>query len=82
MTQTTHDGLESWRFTYAFMGGIAFDVTKNLKLDLGYKYTHVAGGPMFAFDAATAAAGATGAQGRDPGFSQHEVRVGLRYALW
>ena len=79
---TVHRGQDSWRFTYALMGGVAYDISKNLKLDLGYRYSRVAGGSMFAFDAGSAAAGASGVQGRDPGFSQHEVRVGLRYALW
>jgi opacity protein-like surface antigen len=82
VTTSLHDGEESWRFTYALMGGVAFDITRNLKVDLGYKYTRVAGGNMFGWDAPTAGSGATGVQGRDPGYSKHDVRVGLRYALW
>ncbi|MFZ1680016.1 MAG: outer membrane beta-barrel protein [Rhizobiaceae bacterium] len=80
--QTTHAGLDSWRFTWALMAGVSYDLTKNTKLDLGYKYTRVAGGPMFAFDAASAGAGATGTQGTDGGYSQHQVRLGFRYELW
>lgn len=79
---STHPGLDSWRFTYAFMGGLAYDVSRNLKIDLGYKYSRVDGGNMFGFDAGTAAAGASGTQGTDSGFDQHEVRIGLRYSLW
>ncbi|MDN2565357.1 porin family protein [Aquibium sp. A9E412] len=82
VADASHPGEASWRFTYALMAGLAYDVTDNLKVDLGYKYRRVADGAMFGFDAATAAAGASGTQGRDPGFSQHEVRVGLRYELW
>jgi opacity protein-like surface antigen len=78
----THPGMPNWRFSYAAMAGVAYDVNKNLKIDLGYKYRRVAGGDMFGFDAANAAAGATGAEARDPGFSQHEIRLGLRYELW
>ena len=52
---------------------------KNLKVDLGYRYRRIDGGPMFAFDPATIAAGASGTQGDDPGFTSHEVSVGLRY---
>ena len=37
---------------------------------------------MFQFDAASVAAGASGVQGTDSGFSQHEFKVGLRYELW
>ena len=55
---------------------------QNFKLDLGYKYRHIDGGDMFAWDAATAAAGAIGTQGTDGDIDQHEVRVGLRYELW
>ena len=64
------------------MAGLAYDVTQNMKLDLGYRYRHIDGGSMFGFDPATIAAGASGTQGEDPGFTSHEVRVGLRYELW
>jgi opacity protein-like surface antigen len=80
--QTEHGGDDSWRFTYALMAGVAYDLDRDLKLDVGYRYRHIEGGDMFDFDPATIQAGATGVQGQDPGFSSHEVRVGLRYALW
>jgi opacity protein-like surface antigen len=80
--QTQHGGDDSWRFTYALMAGVAYDLSQELKLDVGYRYRHIDGGDMFDFDPAIAAAGATGVQGKDGGFSSHEVRVGLRYALW
>jgi len=82
VASTESDGEQSWRFTYALMAGLAYDLSQNLKVDVGYRYRHVDGGPMFAFDPATIAAGATGTQGEDPGFATHEVRVGVRYALW
>jgi opacity protein-like surface antigen len=82
VANTENDGEESWRFTYAAMAGIAYDVSQNLKIDLGYRYRRIEGGPMFAFDAGSAGAGASGTAGDDPGFSSHEVRVGLRYELW
>jgi opacity protein-like surface antigen len=78
----THGGTKSWRFSYNLMAGMAYDVTKNMKIDLGYKYRRIAGGPMFNFDAASIAAGARGVQGNDRGLSTHEIRVGLRYELW
>ena len=80
--QTTHDGEDSWRFTYALMAGMAYDLTDALKLDVGYRYRHIDGGDMFAFDPVSIANGAGGVQGEDPGIDTHEVRVGLRYALW
>lgn len=79
---TERPGLTSWRFSYAAMAGIAYDVNDKLKVRLGYKYRKINGGPMFGFSTAEAAAGAAGTQGRDPGFSQHEVKLGLRYEIW
>lgn len=78
----THAGEKSWAFTYAAMAGFAYDVSKNIKLDLGYRYRRIAGGPMFGFDALPTALGAVGTQGRHPAFSSHEFKVGLRYELW
>lgn len=81
-TDSTYPGTESWRFTYALMTGMSYDLSKDLKLDLGYKYSKIKSGGQFGYDAATVAAGATGVQASDNGFEKHEVRVGLRYALW
>ncbi len=78
----SHPGESDWRFTYALMAGVAYDLTSNLKLDVGYRYTHIDGGAMYGWDAASAAAGATGLQASDDGFSTHEIRVGLRFAIW
>ncbi len=78
----THASLKDWRFTYAAMAGVAYDVNKNIKVDLGYRYRRITGGSMFGWDGASRAAGATGVQGRQPGFSTHEFKIGLRYELW
>ena len=79
---SSHSGEKSWRLTYALMAGAAYDISKNLKLDLGYKYKRIDGGDMFGFDAPSRFAGARGVQGTEDGFSTHEVKVGLRYELW
>lgn len=79
---TEHSGETSWRFTYALMAGFAYDVTRNLKVDIGYKYRRISSGDMFGWSSADSMNGATGVQGHDGGFSQHEVHVGLRYELW
>ncbi len=78
----TSPGEKDWRFTYAFMAGAAYDLTKNLKVDLGYKYRRIEDGDMFGWNSDAVIAGATGIQGTDGGLNQHEVRVGLRYELW
>jgi opacity protein-like surface antigen len=79
---TSNPGQEDWRFTYALMAGFSYDLTKNMKVDLGYRYSKVESGTQFNFDAATAGLGAVGAQAQDGGIEKHEVRAGLRYSLW
>lgn len=78
----THPGQDSWRFTYALMAGMSYDISSNLKFDLGYRYSKTRSGAQFGYDAASVTAGATGVQSYDKGFEKHEVRAGLRYALW
>lgn len=69
-----HDGYGSWRFAAAVMAGASYCLSNNLKLDAGYRYSHIQGGKMFKY----AAAGGNG-PGWDKGFDTHEVRAGLRY---
>jgi opacity protein-like surface antigen len=78
----THGGEGDWRFTWALMAGLAYDITPHLKLDVGYRYRHIDGGAMYGWDATSATAGATGVQASDKGLATHEVRVGLRYSIW
>ena len=76
---TSHGGDDGWRFTYAFMAGVAYDISRNFKIDVGYKYPqhrrrrHVRLGP------------AADVRRRHPGrdsLDTHEIKVGLRYELW
>ena len=78
----THAGTTDYRFTYSVMAGAAYQMSKNVKLDMGYRYSKIAAGTQFNFDQASITAGATGVQGRDAGYDRHEVRVGVRYSLW
>ena len=71
-----------WRFTWALMAGVAYEVADNLKIDVGYRYRKISGGDTFDWDAWSLANGAGGAQGHDSGYDQHQIRVGLRYSLW
>lgn len=65
-------GDANWRFTWALMAGMSYDLTDSLKLDAGYRYRRVSGGKMFSgLDNVGA--------GYDKGFDIHDVRVGLRY---
>lgn len=67
-----HKGSSDWRFAYAFMAGASYCLTRNLKFDAGYRFSHINGGKMFEFE------GGAG-PGYDDGFNTHEVRGGLRY---
>lgn len=81
-SNSSNGGVGDWRFTYALMAGVAYDITDNMKLDLGYKFRRVNNGDMFGWNTVDAGNGATGNQGRDGALNQHEIRVGLRYDLW
>lgn len=69
-----HEGYGSWRFAAAVMAGASYCLTDRVKLDAGYRFSHIQGGKMFKY----AAAGGNG-PGWDKGFNTHEVRAGLRY---
>ncbi len=65
----------NWEFAYALMAGVSFDVTRNLAIDAGYRYTAIEDGRMV-FD--------------DPAFpglvdytdmKLHEFRIGARYTF-
>ena len=79
---TSSTGMDSWRFTYALMAGMSYDLTSSLKLDLGYRFSKIDGGDMFEYNATSTALGASGAQGTDEGLSRHEFRAGLRLNTW
>ncbi len=77
-----HTGEADWRFTYALMAGVSYNLTTNLKADIGYRYINVDGGDTYSFDTISEAAGATGVQGTDNGYHLHQIRASLRYSLW
>lgn len=86
--QSEKGGLDSWRFAMGLMAGVSYDLTDQLKLDVGYRYLRINGGKAYGYDAAdrstnpfgnSVGPGATGTQARDNGFNIHTVRAGLRY---
>ncbi|MEJ5081745.1 MULTISPECIES: outer membrane protein [unclassified Ochrobactrum] len=82
-------GLDSWRFAMGLMAGVSYDITQQLKLDLGYRYLRINGGKAYGYDKEDSSRqpypnsidgpGATGTQAHDNGFNIHTVRAGLRY---
>ncbi|ESZ46931.1 outer membrane protein [Mesorhizobium sp. RSR565B] len=69
-----HSGGKGWRFAYALMAGASYCLTDRVKLDLGYRYSHINGGKMFNY-----ASDSDVGPGFDRGINVHEVRGGLRY---
>lgn len=76
------EGIESWRFTYALMAGVSYDIASRTKLDLGYRYADIAGGDMSDYSDNHQKKGAKNPQGEDNGFARHEFRAGLRLTTW
>ncbi|MBX3531551.1 MAG: porin family protein [Rhizobiaceae bacterium] len=69
---TEHAGATNWRFAWAGMVGTTVCLTDKLDLDVGYRYTRIAGGRMFEY-------APQAGPGFDRGFNVHEARAGLRY---
>ena len=69
-----HTGGKGWRFAYALMAGASYCLTDRVKLDVGYRYSHINGGKMFEY-----ASDSNVGPGYDRGINVHEVRGGLRY---
>jgi len=76
---TTHGGKKGWRFAYSLAAGASYCLTKNLDLDVGYRFTRIEGGKMFGY--AGPAGGIGAGPGHDKGLNNHEVRGGLRYTF-
>ncbi|MDY8110734.1 outer membrane protein [Fulvimarina sp. 2208YS6-2-32] len=74
---------DDWRFTYSLMAGVSYDVSQNLKLDVGYRFSDIEGGQS---SSATFTELASRDEYRlkheDDGFERHAISVGLRYSLW
>lgn len=73
-----HEGAEGWRFAYSLMAGASYCLTDSLDLDIGYRFTRIAGGKMFEETSPSGASVGVG-PGFDDDFNTHEVRAGLRY---
>lgn len=61
---------KDWNLTYAAMAGVAFAVSRNMMLDVGYRYHNLGNAPML-----TDATGSL--QVKD--IAAHEIRFGLRW---
>ncbi len=60
------------------MLGASYDISENMKLDFGYKYTYVGSSTL-----ATASGNAFDQEDLElEALQNHELRVGIRYAIW
>lgn len=60
-------------FAYTLNAGIAYQLTQNLSVDVGYQYLNSPDAEYFSVDKPFL---------YDKGFDMHQVKVGLRYDLW
>ncbi len=68
------EGAANWSFTYALMAGASVDLTHNLKLDAGYRYSHINGDKKFEGNQWIG-------DGHDKGMHIYDVRVGVGSAF-
>lgn len=73
--RATLDRDRNFAFAYSLGAGASYAVTPNLSLDLGYLYTS-------APNAEVARLTSANTYEIEKGFDAHEVKLGLRYALW
>ncbi|TIY01964.1 MAG: porin family protein, partial [Mesorhizobium sp.] len=69
------DDKTQYSFAYTLNAGLAYQVSKNVSVDLGYQY-------FSAPDAEYATAESLTSYTIDKGISNHQVKLGLRYDLW
>jgi len=63
---------DQYEFAYSLTAGVAYQMTQNLLVDVGYQYLSSPGLEYIDFDTLTV----------DEGVDYHQVKVGLRYELW
>ena len=78
ISNNVYSSNKEWKPAAAVMAGFSYDITQNLKLDAGYKFTYIGGG-----DATenVAVGGGLSSLSYDS-FNIHQVRIGLRYEIW
>ena len=67
------NGQDTTRLQWALMAGAAIDVSENVKIDLGYRYSRIASGTAGNAGPLTIA---------DKGLESHQLRAGLRFTTW
>ena len=61
-----------YKFAYALMAGVAYKVTKNISVDVGYQYLSSPSAQYVNTDTLLI----------EEGIDYHQIKLGLRYDLW
>jgi opacity protein-like surface antigen len=64
-----------YSFAYSLNAGLAYQISRNLALDIGYQYLSAPDAEYISFDGPSA-------YSIDKGVDSHQIKVGLRYDLW
>lgn len=67
-----------WKPAAAVMAGFSYDLTRNLKFDVGYKFTYISGGS--AVDDVQVGTGFSDLKYKP--FNVHQINLGFRYEIW
>lgn len=67
------DGAASWRWSFGLAAGVSYAINDHFEADLGYRFVSIDGG---------AVVGSGPDRLEDDGMERHEIRLGLRYAIW
>ncbi|WP_332687054.1 outer membrane protein [Bosea sp. (in: a-proteobacteria)] len=73
------DSASKTNFAWALMAGVAYDVTSNLKLDIGYRYLNMGDGPTIGLAGATGVLVNPSSSVRFKGIDSHDIRIGMRW---
>jgi opacity protein-like surface antigen len=73
------DSASKTNLAWALMAGVSYDVTSNLKLDIGYRYLNMGDGPTVGLRGAQGLLTNPSSSVRFKGIDSHDVRIGMRW---
>ncbi|MDP3409921.1 outer membrane protein [Bosea sp. (in: a-proteobacteria)] len=73
------DSADKTNFAWALMAGVSYDVTSNLKLDIGYRYLNMGDGPTIGLRGANGLLANPSSSVRFKGIDSHDIRIGMRW---
>ena len=75
------DNKSSWKFAWALMAGLGYDITPNLKLELGFRYLNMGKATSGHIVCQVAPGGACGNEVQRVKMDSHDIRLGMRWML-